>query len=131
MVEAQLALSLSRLAATHGEPLAALDYVTLTIRSHYDSGSIFFIIQPLAVLAALLDRLGRHESAATISGFAANPLTRAAYPEVNTAITHLREVLGGQAYESLAHAGENMTTSAMATYAFDQIDQARTHLLRQ
>ena len=33
-----------------------------------------------------------------------------------------------QAYESLACAGEKMTTAAMATYAYDQIDQARTEL---
>ena len=33
-----------------------------------------------------------------------------------------------QTYESLAHKGETMTTAAMATYAYDQIDQARTEL---
>ena len=46
----------------------------------------------------------------------------------NTAITHLREVLGDQTYESLARKGETMTTAAMVTYAYDQIDQARTEL---
>jgi hypothetical protein len=39
-----------------------------------------------------------------------------------------REVLGEATYESLAHKGETMTTTAMATYAYDQIDQARTEL---
>ena len=52
----------------------------------------------------------------------------AALPEVTTAIAHLREVLGDPAYESLARKGEAMTTAAMATYAYDQIDQARTEL---
>jgi hypothetical protein len=37
-------------------------------------------------------------------------------------------VLGGQTYESLARKAKTMTTSAMATYAYDQIDQARTEL---
>ena len=46
----------------------------------------------------------------------------------NAAITHLREVLGDQNYEALAHKGEAMTTAAMVTYAYDQIDQARTEL---
>jgi len=32
---------------------------------------------------------------------------------------------GDPSYESLAHAGEMMTTAAMAQYACDQIDQAR------
>jgi len=39
-----------------------------------------------------------------------------------------RDVLGDQTYESLAHKGETMTTAAMVTYAYDQIDQARTTL---
>jgi hypothetical protein len=32
------------------------------------------------------------------------------------------------ANESLARKGETMTTAAMATYAYDQIDQARAEL---
>jgi hypothetical protein len=53
---------------------------------------------------------------------------RAGVPEITTAITHLREVLGGQTYESLARKGEAMTTAEMVTYAYDQIDQARAEL---
>ena len=53
---------------------------------------------------------------------------RTGFPEINTAITHLREVLGDKGYESLARAGENMTNAAMATYAFEQIDRARAQL---
>ena len=127
-VESHLALMLSRLAATHGDPVDALDYLTRPIRNFYDSGSFSLLHSPLAILAALFDRLGHHEPAATISGFAANPLTRTAFPEINTTITHLREVLGDKAYESFARAGANMTTAAMATYAYDQIDQARIEL---
>ncbi|MGB8207918.1 MAG: hypothetical protein WCF69_09935 [Mycobacterium sp.] len=37
-------------------------------------------------------------------------------------------MLGRQSYESLARKGETMTTAAMVTYAYDQIDQARTTL---
>jgi hypothetical protein len=51
-----------------------------------------------------------------------------AMPEFGTAITHLRSVLGDQTYESLAREGVTMTTAAMATYAYAQIDQARTEL---
>jgi hypothetical protein len=49
-------------------------------------------------------------------------------PELGTAITHLRDVLGDQVYESLTRKGETMSTAAMATYAYDQIDQARIEL---
>ena len=80
------------------------------------------------MLAAFSDRLGRYESAATIAGFAFSPLTAAVLPEFNTAIAHLRDILGDQTYESLARKGETMTTAAMATYAYDQIDQARAEL---
>ncbi len=127
-VESHIADTLSRVAAAHGDTIDAFDYLTLAIRNYRDSGDFSFMPQPLAVLAALFDRLGRYESAATISRFAATPFARKSYPEITTAITHLREVLGDEAYESFACAGENMTNAAIATYAFDQIDQARAAL---
>ena len=86
-----------------------------------------FLRTALAILAVFLDRLGRLEPAATIAGFALNPLT-ARVPEFSTAITHLRDVLGEATYESLARKGETMTTAEMVAYAYDQIDQARTEL---
>ena len=57
-----------------------------------------------------------------------SPLTAAGFPEISTAIAHLRDVLGDQTYESLARKGETMTTAEMVTYAYDQIDQARAEL---
>ncbi|MBV8294050.1 MAG: hypothetical protein JOY55_20000, partial [Mycobacterium sp.] len=86
------------------------------------------IRSPLATLAVFLGRLGRLEPAATIAGFAFSPLTASAFPQLSTAIILLRGVLGNQTYESLARKGETMTTAAMMTYAYDQIDQARTTL---
>ncbi|MDT5221193.1 MAG: hypothetical protein QOF15_3298, partial [Mycobacterium sp.] len=56
------------------------------------------------------------------------PFAVASQPELGTSIAHLRDALGNQAYESLARKGEAMTTAAMATYAYDQIDQARAAL---
>ena len=86
--------------------MAALDYLAVAIRNHHESGNIGMMHNPLAILAAVLDRLGRYEPAATIAGFAAvNPMTAAAFPELGTAITHLRDVLGDQTYESLARKG--------------------------
>ena len=49
-------------------------------------------------------------------------------PEISGVVAHLRGVLGDPVYESLAHEGATMTTTAMAAYAYDQIDQARTEL---
>jgi hypothetical protein len=126
--ESHLAANLARLEAEHGDPLAALDYVTLAIRTYHDSGNTTLIHIPLAALAAFLDRRGCYEPAATVAGFAVSPFTAATAPEFSTAIAHLRDVLGDQTYESLARKGEAMTTAAMATYAYDQIDQARAEL---
>jgi predicted ATPase/class 3 adenylate cyclase len=119
---------LARLAATCAEVTDALDYATLAIRNFHDSGSFSILPSAIAILATLLGRLEHYEPAATISGFAATAFTRSTYPEFDTTIAHLREVLGDQTYESLARKGETMTTAAMATFAYDQIDQARTTL---
>ena len=123
-----LATHLSRVETEHGDTVSALDHLTLAIRNYRDSGNTTVIRVPLAVLAALLDRLGLHEPGSTIAGFAVSAVTTSWLPEFSAAITHLRAVLGDQTYESLARNGETMTTAAMVTYAYDQIDQARTEL---
>jgi predicted ATPase len=126
--ESSLAGTLCRLEAKYGDRLAALDYFTVAVGNYYDSGNTTTIRVPLADLAAFLDRLGRYEPAATITGFAFSPLTATWVPRINIAITHLREVLGDRTYESLARKGAAMNTAGMVTYAYDQIDQARTEL---
>ncbi len=126
--ETHLASNLARLEAQHGDPLAALDYFLVTTRHLHESGNSTTIRAVLANLAAFFNRLGHDEVAATMSGFADIPYSRSVEPEINTAIAHLREVLGDQTYESLARKGETMTTAEMVTYAYDQIDQARTEL---
>jgi hypothetical protein len=98
-----------RVEAEHGDPLAAFDHITLVIRNCYDSGNVAYIRFARATLAVFLDRPGRLEPAATIAGFAFSPIA-ATLPEFSAAIAHLREVLGE------------------ATYAYDQIDQARPKL---
>jgi hypothetical protein len=123
-----LAQVLAHLEAEHGDPVAAFDHLSLAIRNYHNAGNTTTIRTPLAVLAALFDRLGHYEPAATIAGFALNLFSAPAVPEITTAITHLRDVLGEATYESLARKGETMTTAAMVTYAYDQIDQARTEL---
>ena len=98
------------------------------IRNYHDSGNISVIPIPLGSLATLLHRLGRYESAATIAGFASGPLTEAWIPELSKALFDLRDVLGDPALETLTRKGKAMTTAAMAIYAYDQIDVARTEL---
>jgi hypothetical protein len=118
--------NLARLA--DAEATDALDDVTLAIRNFHDSGSFSILPSAVALLATLLDRLGHYAPAATISGFAATAFTRTTNAEFDTTIAHLREVLGDEVYEALCRAGENITIAAIATYAYDQIDQARAEL---
>jgi hypothetical protein len=127
-IASSLAPFLARFEAEQGGTVSAFDHLTLAIRNFHNAGNTTAMRVPLAVLAVLFDRLGRCEPAATIAGFALNPFAAAAVPEITTAITHLREVLGETTYESLARTGETMITAAMVTYAYDQIDQARTEL---
>ena len=126
--ETNLAATLCRFEVKYGDPFAALDYFVVAIRNYLDSGNSTAIRSPLATLATFLDRLGRYEPAAIIVGYGFSPLTASWLPELGPTIAHLRGVLGDQTYESLAHKGETMTTAAMVTYAYDQIDQARTEL---
>ena len=123
-----LAVLLARLEAEQGDSVSAFDHLTLAIRNYHNAGDTITIRVPLAVLAVLFDRLGRHEPAATIAGFALSFIAAATVPEITTAIIHLRDVLGEATYESLARNGKTMTTAAMVTYAYDQIDQARAEL---
>ena len=123
-----LANNLARLEAEHGDPVSGFDHLTHAIRNFHNAGDTTTIRVPLASLAALFDRVGRFEPAATIAGFALSPMAATAFPEFTTAIVHLRDVLGNETYESLARKGETMTTAAMVTYAYDQIDQARAEL---
>ncbi|HEX2399515.1 MAG TPA: adenylate/guanylate cyclase domain-containing protein [Mycobacterium sp.] len=124
-----VAMLLSRLAATHGKLADAFDYITQTIRHYHDSGSVELVRNAFGVLATLLDGLGCYESAATISGFAAAALGREAFPEIDTTIAHLREVLGDQDHDALARVGKETTHADMVAYAFEQIDRARADLL--
>ena len=125
MTESYIAVNLSGLAGAHGAPTETLDFLTRAINNFYDTGSYAHMVSPLGVLAAHFDRIGQYEAAATIVGFAATAFALATFPEITATIAHLREVLGDNIYESLAHNGEKMTNANVAQYALEQIEQAR------
>ena len=126
--ESYLAGNLARLEYQHGDPVAAFEYLNKAIDNYHHSGNTPGLRYPLALLAGFLHRLGRHEPAAPLAGFALSPLVVGAYPELTTTIAGLRDALGEQSYETLAGKGEAMTHVAIASYARDQIDQARMEL---
>ena len=127
MIESLLATALSRLEAEHGDPLAALDHITLAIRNFYDSGNVAYIRFSLDSRGTprppRTPRTGSHHRR-----FRVQSLGRGGGPTVDHRDRTPPRRLGDQTYESLARKAETMTTSEMATYAYDQIDQARTEL---
>jgi hypothetical protein len=82
----------------------------------------------MATLAYFFDRFGSYEAAATLSGYAKTSFATNYMPEAEATITHLREVLGDEAYASWAERGAGMTPAAIAKYALDQIDGVRAEL---
>jgi predicted ATPase len=129
-LESSVALNLSSVAANYADPKDALEFVALAIRTYCESGSFGLVSGPMGILVALLDRLGHYEPAATISEFFMTPVSQATYPEITTAVMHLRDVLGDATYESLAQTGARMTDSAKAQYALEQVDQVRAELMQ-
>jgi hypothetical protein len=117
-----------RLTAIHGDPREALDLIATSIRSYLDTGNYFLLPQPMAVLAQLFDRIGSYEPAAMLSGFAETSFATSYFQDTEITITHLREVLGDEAYTTLADRGRFMTSSAFAKFAFEQINKVRAEL---
>ena len=106
------------------DPIHFFEYLTVAIHHYDDSGNVANLRNPLAIFAALLDRLGHHEQAATISGFAASAFTLAS--SHNSAQRSPISAMSSVTSLRIARPqGRAMTTAAMATYAYDQIDQAR------
>jgi tetratricopeptide (TPR) repeat protein len=126
--EGYLASNIGRLEARNGDWASALDHLTLTLRINRDSGSITAIRSPLAIVVGILTEFRRYEQAATVAGFAMSALTATAFPELSATVSRLRHVLGADVHESLLRRGETMTTSAIASYALDQIEQMRAEL---
>ncbi len=127
-IETHLMAGLALLEANSGDPLAALEFFAGAIRHYHDAGNPANLRSTLGALAAFLVRLGLFEPAATIAGFAVDPLSAAWIPEINPAITQLREVLGDEVYLARSRSGETMTAAAIAKYAYEQIDEARATL---
>ena len=119
---------LGRLEARHGDPLAAMEYLSRAIHNYHDAGSFAVMRVPLASLAVLLHRLGRHQPGAVVAGYAFSTFTKGWVPELGTAVVNLRDVLGDELYESSARNGAAMSVAKIAAYAYDQIDQARAEL---
>jgi hypothetical protein len=108
--------------------MEALDFIAMSIGNYIDTGNYFLLTQPMATLADYFDRFGHHEAAATLSGYATTSFATNYLPEAETTITHLREALGDDKYQSLADRGAAMTPAAIAKYAMEQINQVRAEL---
>jgi hypothetical protein len=66
----------------------------VTIRDYHGADNTTNMCSALAASPRVWIGSGFFELAATIAGFAFSPLTAQVFPQVTTAITHLRDVLG-------------------------------------
>lgn len=124
----QIAAALSRLAAAHRSPREAFGYLELVVRHYRESGSFALVHSPLVIMADLFDRLGHHEPAALLCGFATNPWTQRANPELQATVRRLQDALGPDRYAALSAEGRSTAGSAMTTYALEQLDAIRAEL---
>ena len=67
-MESAAAVTMCIFAATDRDPIDTFQNLTKAIRHYYDAGNMTNLPNPLAILAAILDRLGHHEQAATSAG---------------------------------------------------------------
>jgi len=123
-----LTTNMSRVMAQHGDPLSALDQLTVVIRHYVDGGNLTNLRSSFAILTTILDHVGRHVAAATIVGLAADPFIVASIPEANIAIPHLRQSLGDERFEALCRTGAAMTTAEMVEFVESEIADLRADL---
>ena len=130
-IESHLAVVLARLEAEHGDPLAAFDHLTLAIRNFHDSGNVATLSvppwPPSPSFSTGSDATNRRPPS-PVSPSVPSPRRGSPKSPPRSPTCAMSSVT--QTYESLARKGETMTTAAMVTYAYDQIDQARTELER-
>jgi hypothetical protein len=124
-----LAMTLNRIDGASGDPLLALDNMSLPIDNYYDSGNITQLRAALGLFMTFLDLRGDHEPAAVLAGFAiVSPTAAPGVPEFTVAIAHLRELLGEQTFAMLSHQGADMTMAGIVGFAYDEIDRVRHEL---
>ena len=98
----------------HGDNASAFDHLSLAIRNYARLGQHHYDAHPPGCprrACSTGSDATKRRPPSPVSRF--SPLTAPAVPEISTAITHLRDVLGDQTYESLARKGETMTTAEM------------------
>jgi predicted ATPase/class 3 adenylate cyclase len=115
---------LARAEAASGDASAALVACHQALLAYAASGDVAGASTPLAVLAGLLHRVGRHEPAAVLAG-AAEFAGMSSYPDLVATIEDIRETLGADNFDALAERGHTMETTAKFRFALEQIDDVR------
>lgn len=127
-IETFLTTTMSRVMAQHGDPLSALDQLTVVFRHYLDGGNLSNLRSSFAILISILDHMGRHVAAVTVAGFAVNPFILATFPETNVALAHARDHLGDERFEALLRSGAAMPTPVMVEFVENEIADLRTEL---
>jgi predicted ATPase/class 3 adenylate cyclase len=118
------AAMLARAEAAHGDAGAALVACHRALLAYKASGDLAGARTPLAVLAGLLNRIGRHEAAAVLAG-TADYAGMSSYPDLVATIEDIRESVGAERFDALSARGRAMENAAIFRYALEQLDEAR------
>jgi hypothetical protein len=114
------------LEALHGDLGQALVMFDTNIDSFHRTGSAPNVAATLASLAVFLDRIDRHEVAATVYGTTAGHPVIDWEPHLPDVVDHLRSVLGETEFDSCVAAGAAMEFGDAVQYARQQIKALQT-----
>ena len=128
----QEAVSLKELAcaeARYGDPLTAFDAFEQTITLFHQSGATSNLASTIAELVVFFDRLGQHQSAATLYGFTTRDVAAVTFvPDLPTAANHLNSILGPTTFEHFVAEGSGMEWGQAVRYATSKIGEERAKL---
>ena len=115
---------LAALEAEHGEPRLALEFFDEVVTWLDQAGDLANLAGVLGWVVVLLDRLRRHEAAATLYGTHRERLDAVTWVGLPVAVDHLRDALREERFEELARRGGAMEHREAMSYAHQVLRDA-------
>lgn len=127
LMEAVIARDLAVLEAVHGDLGEAVTLFEAAVDAFQRAGNIANVAATLACVAVCMDRLDRHEVAATIYGATYSSYV-ASVVNLQGAVDHLRAELGDTAFDRCVATGAAVDLTHAAAYVRAQLRLARNEL---
>ena len=114
--------------AVHGDPVQALTSIEAAIESLHRAGDHDTTAMTLAYLTVLFDRAEQPDAAATVHGATVGHASTSLVPNLAVTVQHLRDLLGGTAFERCVAIGAAMDLPEAVQYARQHIALTRAEL---